>query len=585
MKRPPPVPPRPPGRPNSTDPRLAPLLAAATRLRQSGRAAEAAAAMLQAAQLRPDDPALLNDVGRACLDAGRHAGAVAAFKRALALRPRFPEAAWSLGIAYEASNDPVAAMNALRPALDMRPSMAGARFRLARLHEEFGQNPDAIEAYRKVKSSAGNTSLGRAAEARALLIEGRDEDLERALRRAIALDPKDALAYELLGGVLANAGHFDQAALSYERALREAPDMIGAYYDLVRCRRITAADAPLIDRMRAATTLPGLDSGRLSKLHLAIGKALDDLGDYAGAMSAFDTAHAARERKSTFNLGRFQAQVDRAITLFTPKAIDRAPMIGNDDPTPVPILGLPRSGTTLCEQIISNHPDAAGGDELTFWPERGAMMEQAGAAGVDRSFIGEAAADYLQLIRPLGPTAARITDKMPFNYLWAGLIYLALPKATIIHCRRRLIDTALSIHQTFFADRLHIPTGGEDLVGYCRGYERLMAHWRAVLPPDRFIEVDYEKLTGEPEPEIRRMIAAVGLQWDPVCLHPEQNDRVVKTASKWQARQPIYRTAVDRWRRYEPYLGPLAALVADCDRRPDGRPVDAPHLGKGETAL
>ncbi len=575
MKRAPPLPPR-PTRANSPDPRVSALIVAGERLLRAGRAGEAVAPMLEAARLRPDDPDLLNDVGRACLEGGHFAGAVWAFERALALRPRFPEAAWSLGIAREAAGDPVAAMNALRRALEMRPSMAGARFRLARLHEEFGQNREAIEAYRKVKSSAANTMLGRAAEARALLLEGRDEDLERALRRAIALDPKDALAHELLGGVLANAGNFDQAALSYERALREAPDMVGAYYDLVRCRRMTQEDAPLIDRMRAAAALPGLDSARLSKVHLAIGKALDDIGDFAGAMRAFEAAHAARRLKSTFDLRRFQTQVDGAIARFSPEVIARAPEVGSQDPTPVLILGLPRSGTTLCEQIVSNHAGAAGGDELTFWSERvGALMEQTGAAGVDPPFIAQAAADYLRIIRPLGPTAARITDKMPFNFLHAGLIHLAVPRATIIHCRRRLIDTALSIHQTFFASRLHFPTGGEDLVGYCRGYEKLMAHWRAVLPQDRFIEVDYERLIAEPEPEIRRMIAATGLSWDPACLHPERNDRIVKTASKWQARQPIYRTAVDRWRRYEPYLGPLAALIRESGQRLDGQGLTA----------
>jgi len=525
--------------------------------------------MLQAAKLRPDDPDLLYDVGRACLEAGDFADAVAMFKRALALRPHFPEAAWSLGIACETANDLAGAMNALRRAVEMRPSMAGARYRLARVHEELGQKGEAIAAYRKVKSSLGNTVLGRAAEARALLLEGRDAELERALRRAIALDPTDALAHEALGGVLANAGRFDEAALSYERALQAAPDMVGAYYDLVRCRRITPEDAPLIDSMRAAANLPGLDSGRLSQLYLAIGKALDDLGDAAGAMQAFDAAYDARQRKSTFDLGRYRAHVDAAIAQFTPEVIARASQLGSQDETPVLILGLPRSGTTLLEQIISNHADVAGGDELTYWPNRGPMMGAVRAGDLEPSFIAQAAADYLDVLRPLGPTAKRVTDKMPFNFLWVGLIYLAFPRATIIHCRRRLIDTALSIHQTFFADRLRIPTGGDDLVAYCRGYEKLMAHWRDVLPRDRFIEVDYQDLTKDPEPEIRRMIAAVGLSWDPTCLHPEKNRRVVKTASKWQARQPIYRTAVDRWRRYEPFLGPLAALVADSDKGPD----------------
>jgi Sulfotransferase family len=163
----------------------------------------------------------------------------------------------------------------------------------------------------------------------------------------------------------------------------------------------------------------------------------------------------------------------------------------------------------------------------------------------------------------IAPKAARVTDKMPFNFLWAGLIHVAFPRATIIHCRRAAVDTALSIHQTQFHPGLAFPTGGAELVAYFRGYQRLIEHWRNVLPADRFIDVDYEVLTREPEPVIRRMIAACGLSWYDACLRPERNPRAVKTPSKWQTRQPIYRTSVARWRRYEPWLGPLRALVDD----------------------
>jgi hypothetical protein len=167
------------------------------------------------------------------------------------------------------------------------------------------------------------------------------------------------------------------------------------------------------------------------------------------------------------------------------------------------------------------------------------------------------------LLHGIAPKAARVTDKMPFNFLWAGLIHLAFPRAIIIHCRRAVVDTALSIHQTHFHPTLAFPTGGAELVSYFRSYQRLMDHWRSVLPADRFIEVDYEDLTRAPEPVIPRIIAACGLGWDDACLRPELNPRAVNTPSKWQARQPIYRTSVARWRRYEPWLGPLRALIDD----------------------
>jgi hypothetical protein len=162
---------------------------------------------------------------------------------------------------------------------------------------------------------------------------------------------------------------------------------------------------------------------------------------------------------------------------------------------------------------------------------------------------------------------------MPFNFLWAGLVHMAFPRALIIHCRRTAIDTALSIHQTHFRPGLAFPTGGAELVAYFRDYQRLIDHWRRVLPADRFIEVDYEDLTRAPEPVVRRIIAACGLAWDDACLRPESNPRAVNTPSKWQARQPIYRTSVARWRRYEPWLGPLRALV-DVEQSQDGSELD-----------
>jgi hypothetical protein len=225
------------------------------------------------------------------------------------------------------------------------------------------------------------------------------------------------------------------------------------------------------------------------------------------------------------------------------------------------ILGMPRSGTTLVEQIISNHPGVRAGGELHFWNERGAAWHQSDEAGADAPFLAKAAADYLGVLRAIAPKAKRVTDKMPFNFLWAGLIHVAFPRAVIIHCRRAAVDTALSIHQTHFHPSLAFPTGGAELVSYFCSYQRLVGHWRSVLPQDRFIEVDYEDLTGAPEPVIRRIIAACGLAWDEACLRPESNQRAVRTPSKWQARQAIYRNSVARWRRYEPWLGPLRPLV------------------------
>jgi hypothetical protein len=313
--------------------------------------------------------------------------------------------------------------------------------------------------------------------------------------------------------------------------------------------------------MEAALATPGLELAQRLRVHLALGKAADDLGDYALAMQHFDAADAVRRGSASFDSAAFDREINRLIARCTPELIARALDLGSGDATPVLIIGMPRSGTTLVEQIVSSHPEVGAGGELNFWNERGAAWHQAGPSGTEEPFLGRAAAEYLDVLRAIGPEAARVTDKMPFNFLWAGLIHLAFPHATIIHCRRAAIDTAVSIHQTHFHPGLAFPTGGAELVAYFRSYRRLTDHWRKVLPADRLIEVDYEDLTRAPEPVIRRIIAGCGLAWDDACLCPELNPRAVKTPSKWQARQPIYRNSVERWRRYEPWLGPLRALL------------------------
>jgi LPS sulfotransferase NodH len=315
--------------------------------------------------------------------------------------------------------------------------------------------------------------------------------------------------------------------------------------------------------MEAALATPGLEAAQLLRLHLALGKAAEDLGDYALAMQHFDHADDVRRGSAPFDSAAFSIEIDRLIARCTPELIERAPELGSCDVTPVLIVGMPRSGTTLVEQIVSMHPEVGAGGELHFWNQRGAAWHRSGAAGTETPFLAKAAADYLGVLHAIAPTAARVTDKMPFNFLWAGLIHLAFPRAIIIHCRRAAVDTALSIHQTHFHPGLAFPTGGAELVVYLRSYQRLTDHWRSVLPADRFIEVDYEELTRAPDPLIRQIIAACGLAWHDACLHPECNPRAVNTPSKWQARQPIFRTSVGRWRRYEPWLGPLRALVDD----------------------
>ena len=562
-----------PSSPNPTNSQhAARLLALAAGLLGAGRPADAVVPLREAALLEPGNPIIQHDIGLACLEIDRLSDAIAAFQRALASNPRYTDAYFRLGITLEKLGDHGGAILAYNRATELLPSLTEAWFRAGALVYTLGHRKEAIGCFRRAATTGRKSRFGRLGAARALLIEDRNEEAERALRQALTRDPADAMAYDLLGNLLAEFGRFAEAHDCFARAISIAPVMAGTYYDLVRCRPVTTNDGVLA-RMEAALATPRLDMGQRLRLHLALGKAADDLGDYALAMQHLDAADAVRRGLASFDSAAFDRQIDRLIARCTGELMARADELGSGDATPVLIVGMPRSGTTLVEQIVSNHPDVAAGGELIFWNERGAAWDQAGPAGTEAPFLADAAADYLGLLRAIGPQAVRVTDKMPFNFLWAGLIRLAFPRATIIHCRRAAIDTALSIHQTHFHPSMAFPTGGAELVAYFASYRRLTDHWRRVLPADRFIEVDYEELTSAPEPAIRRIIASCGLPWDDACLRPEQNRRAVKTPSKWQARQPIYRSSVARWRRYEPWLGPLRALL---DAEPEPEPASRP---------
>ncbi len=550
--------------PETATPQPTSLLALAAEFLRAGQPANAIAPLRDAALLQPANALILHDLGLAYLEFGLIPDAIAAFRQAVAADPRYADAYFRLGIASERAGDVVGAIAAYDRATQLLPSWTEAWFRAGALVYTMGHRDEAIGCFRRAASIGANTAFGRLGKARALLIENRHQEAEQVLRHALALDPENAMAHDLLGNLLAEFGRFGEARDCFQRAIAIAPLLAGSYYDLVRCRPVTSNDNGLLEKMQAALTTPGLGAAQRLRVHLAIGKAAEDLGNYCLAMRHFDAADDVRRRFASFDSAAFTVEIERLIARCTPGLIAQAPQLGTGDEKPVLIIGMPRSGTTLVEQIISMHPHAAAGGELNFWNARGGAWHSSAAARDDIAFLATAATDYLRVLHGIAPRAARVTDKMPFNFLWAGLIHLAFPRATIIHCRRSAVDTALSIHQTHFHPTLAFPTGGDDLVAYFRSYRRLTNHWRNVLPANRFIEVDYEDLTRTPEPVIRRMIAACGLPWHDACLRPERNPRAVSTPSKWQVRQPISLNSVARWRPYEPWLGPLSSLLDEA---------------------
>ena len=264
-------------------------------------------------------------------------------------------------------------------------------------------------------------------------------------------------------------------------------------------------------------------------LLFAVGKVHDDIGDYEAAMEAFEAANRIRGAGNRLDRQALAVRVDRLIAATPPNYRDRQSDRGVDDPTPILIVGLPRSGSTLTEQILSSHPDVAAGGELGFWGQRAFAR-----AGEDPFRVevatGDArrlAEDYLRTLRPFGPSAKRDRyDKMLSNFLLIGLIHRVFPNATFVHCRRHPIDNALSAFTTNFQSNLNFVSNRSDLSFYIRQYQRLMAHWRTVLPPGRLVEVDYETVVADTEAQARRLVdAACGLVWSEACLAPHLNVR------------------------------------------------------------
>ena len=405
--------------PNPAAPKqVAPLLALATELLTAGRAADAIAPLQDAALLQPSNAVIQHDLGLACLEVGRVPEAIAALQQAVASNPHYVDAHFRLGIALEKQGNIVGAIVAYDRATELKPSLTEAWFRAGALVYTLGHLDEAIGCFRRAAATGGKTSFGRLGKARALLTEDRNPEAEKVLRKTLALDPTNAMAHDLLGNLLSELGRFEEARECFERAFAIAPLLAGSYYDLVRCRPVRRDEDALLERMEAALATPGLEEAQRHRLHLAIGKAADDLGDYALAMQHFDAADAVRRGSAPFDSAAFSIEIERLIARCTPEFIARAPELGSSDATPVLIIGMPRSGTTLVEQIVSMHPDVAAGGELNFWNERGAAWHRSGAAGNETPFLAKARADYLGVLRAIGHRAARVTDKMPFNFIW-----------------------------------------------------------------------------------------------------------------------------------------------------------------------
>jgi tetratricopeptide (TPR) repeat protein len=398
-------------------------------------------------------------------------------------------------------------------------------------------------------------------------------DLDGSLahyRRALALKPDLADAHNNMGNALKELGELAEAEAAYREALRLDPSFTGIYVNLADSKKFTPGDAHLAAMEALAAKADGLSKTDRLQLDFALGKAYADLKDHGRSFTHLFAGNAAKRSTIAYDEKSAFALFDRIEALFTPALIAQESGAGDPSPTPIFVMGMPRSGTTLTEQIIASHPLVHGAGELKTLND--VVLTIHGADGATIPYpefvpvLGAAplrkiGARYLELVRELvtDKEAQYVTDKMPSNYYFAGLIHLALPNATIIHTMRDPVDTCISCFSKLFAGEQNHTYDLGELGRYYKRYERLMAHWRRVLPKDRILDVRYEDVVADLEGQARRIIAHCGLPWDDRCLAFHETKRPVRTASATQVRQPIYKSAVGRWRVYAEHLGPLLA--------------------------
>jgi tetratricopeptide (TPR) repeat protein len=495
--------------------------------------------------LQPDDAALY--LKAYLTDPARDK---ALLHRALAAQPDLAGAHFALSVRHLAGNDPQSASVALKRTIALSPHAAAAHSNLANISEAQSDFADALPPARRAALIEPTEALFQANLGSFLSKTDQAADSVARYRAALVLDPalyKVCLDY---GITLAELGRRDPARTFFLRASRIDPLAVRPIRLCAELEPVTLA-SPLFGLLtRLGGVQHRLPAADRSELSFALGKSFADLGDTASAFAAWKTANALRRGLTPYDEAATLEHFRNIAALFS------APVAqGPEGRQPVFIVGMPRCGSTLIEQILASHPDvAATGESKTL----AKAMKRHGATNFRA--VGEAYLAHL-------PSAKRVTDKMLGNFTRAGFIAAALPGARIIHVRRDPIDCCLSVHSRHFLEGHPYAADLGELGRYYRAYDALMAHWRAVLPAGMMIELDYERVVDDLPGQLRALLDFLDLPWDERCLDFHKTERIVRTASQGQVRAPLTREGIGRWHPYIPYIGPLIdALGPLADR-------------------
>ena len=537
-------------------------------LRAKKKHGEALLAYQQARQLRPDYAEAINNLGTVLRDMGREAEAEAAYRQALAIKPEDPGVLNNLALVMKQGERFDEASAVLDRSLSLDPNNVKTLTYLALLRLDQKRSADAEMAAQRALMLTHNdpeaiNTMG--------LVRYEQQNLDDALghfRRAIALKPDLADAHNNIGNLLKERGELAGAREAYERAIALDPTEVAHYVNYVDARKFVAGDPHLASMEAIAQTRHNLTDTAQYQLDFSLAKVYDDIGRCDDAFDSMLRANTVKRKRVAYDEPQTLGLFDRLRSAFDRGLFEAHLGGGCRSSLPVFVIGMPRSGTTLIEQILASHPAVHGAGELSEFDQLAKQMCDArgeafrlpeGARVLQPGDLLKLGESYVARLQGLAPDAERVTDKMPANFLYAGLIHLALPHARIIHVLREPRDTCLSCYSKLFTEEQNFTYDLGELGRYYRKYAELMAHWRDVLPEGRMLEIRYEDVIVDLEGSARQLIEHCGLEWDPRCIAFHKSPRPVRTASAAQVRRPIYRTSLGRWRAYEPHLAPLLA--------------------------
>ena len=539
-------------------------------LRMAGDREGAAAAYQDALMRRETYPEAYNNLGTLLFQDKRHEEAEHSLKKAILQSPSYVEAHNNLANVYAAQRKEVDALRVLGDALKIAPTNPQTLLITARIQSRRGNYEAAEQAARIVLQNDPEHVEAKTALGQVFHETDRFDEAVKMLEQAMIDGGDNPEARNFYGVALKSVGRLDEARTQILKAIELNGELFGAYANLNDL--IDFKDRPdLIVQMEAALdAAEDREADHLLPLHFAYAKALDDRGEHARALDHYVTGGRLKRAQLHYVEADTFAFFDGIRAAFPASLFGDRPTAGNDDPRPVFIVGMPRSGSTLVEQILASHPGVHGAGEVKYLsralaqardrfpslPRYPQMMERISAGQLD--LVGKS---YLDQLTAQSGSAARVTDKLLTNYFFVGLIHLLFPKARIINTMRDPIDTCLSAFTKLFKDDMPHSYDLDELGRYYGKYRQLMEHWNAVLPAGVMTTIRYEDMVANTESEAKRLIEFLGLEWNDSCLDFHNSDRPVKTASVAQVRKPIYKSAVQRWKKYGPGLDPLARAI------------------------